>query len=171
MEEEMETQARQRHPALHGLKSVAVFVVTLAVTFAAASLGAAYLPGPWYEGLVKPRLTPPNLVFGPVWTVLYLLMGVAAGLVWRQAGFHRSRIALSLYLFQLSLNAAWSWLFFGRHQPAWAFGDIVLLWLAIVATTVAFSRISAVAAWLMTPYLAWVSFASYLNFMLWRLNA
>jgi tryptophan-rich sensory protein len=167
----MEAQHGQQPAAIRGWRSVAVFVVTLAVTFATASIGATNLPGPWYEGLAKPSLTPPNWVFGPVWTLLYLMMGVAAGLVWRKAGLHGARVALGLYLLQLVLNSAWSWLFFGLHQPGWAFADIVLLWLAIVATILAFQRISAAAALMMTPYLVWVSFASYLNFMLWRLNA
>jgi benzodiazapine receptor len=164
-------QPETQQPALRGPKAAAVFVIALAATFAAAGVGATNLPGPWYEGLQKPDLSPPNWVFGPVWMVLYAMMGVAAGLVWRQAGLRRAGAALALYLVQLCLNAAWSWLFFGLHQPAWALADIVLLWLAIVATIGAFSQISGAAAWLMTPYLAWVSFASYLNFMFWRLNA
>jgi translocator protein len=158
-------------PPLRGLQAVAVFVVCLAATFAAAAIGATNQPGPWYEGLEKPPLTPPNWVFGPVWTTLYLMMGVAAGLVWRQAGLRRGGAALALYGVQLGLNTAWSWLFFGLKEPGLAFIDIVVLWLAIVATTAAFARISPAAGWLMVPYLVWVSFASYLNLMIWRLNA
>jgi benzodiazapine receptor len=162
----MDTQHELQPTTRPAWRTAWVFVVTLAVTLAAASIGATNLPGPWYEGLVKPSLTPPNWVFGPVWTVLYLMMGWAAGLVWWQVGFRRAKMALGLYLLQLGLNAAWSWLFFGWHQPGWALACIVLLGLAIVATIWAFGRISAVAAWLMAPYLAWVSFASCLNFML-----
>jgi tryptophan-rich sensory protein len=150
---------------------VLAFVVAIAVTFAAAGVGAMNLPGPWYAQLQKPALTPPDWVFGPVWTLLYLLMAVAAGMVWQKVGLWHARVALGFYAVQLALNAAWSWLFFGLHQPGWALVDIGLLWLAIVATIAVFSRISAGAAWLTVPYLAWVSFASYLNFMLWRLNA
>lgn len=167
----MDTRTVRPQPALQGPKAMVVFAITLGLTFVVAGIGATYLPGPWYEGLEKPKLTPPNWVFGPVWTALYLLMAVAAGLVWRQAGFNGACMALFLYAVQLGLNAAWSWLFFGLHRPAWAFVDITLLGIAIVATIIAFGRISRIASWLMAPYLAWTIFAGYLNFMFWQLNA
>ena len=160
----------RRSESLAAWQRALAFVVAIAVTLAMAGVGATNLPGPWYAQLQKPALTPPDWVFGPVWTLLYLLMGVAAGLVWQKVGLRQARVALGLYLVQLALNAAWSWLFFGLHWPGWALVDIGLLWLAIAATIAAFSRISVAAAWLLAPYLAWVSFASYLNFMLWRLN-
>jgi tryptophan-rich sensory protein len=97
-------------------------------------------------------------------------MGVAAWLVWRAAGFRAARTALTLYLIQLALNALWSWLFFGWHLGAPAFADVLLLWVAIVATLVAFRRVRPLAAWLLAPYLLWVSFASALNFAVWQLN-
>lgn len=161
----------RRSESLPASQRVLAFVVAIAVTFAMASVGAMNLPGPWYAQLEKPALTPPGWVFGPVWTLLYLLMAVAAGMVWQRVGLRQARVALGLYFIQLALNAAWSWLFFGLHEPGWSLVDIGLLWLAIVATIAAFSRISVAAAWLLAPYLTWVSFASYLNFMLWRLNA
>lgn len=125
----------------------------------------------WYAGLAKPALNPPSWVFGPVWTFLYALMGIAAFLVWKQ-GWKRSevKIALGLFAFQLALNTLWSILFFGLENPAAGLIDIVLMWLAIVATIIAFARVSKTAAWLMLPYLAWVSFATYLNFSIWQLN-
>jgi tryptophan-rich sensory protein len=125
----------------------------------------------WYATLVKPSFNPPNWVFGPVWTTLYALMGVALFLVWR-AGLSSpgARAALALFAVQLALNFAWSWLFFGIHQPGWAFAEIVALWVAIAATIVTFFGISRAAGWLMSPYLAWVSFAAALNFAYWRLN-
>jgi translocator protein len=121
----------------------------------------------WYAGLAKPPWTPPDWVFGPVWSALYLSIAVAAWLVWRKGD---ARLPLVLFTFQLVFNAAWSWLFFGLHSPGIAFVDIVLLWAAIVATTIAFWSRSLVAGILFVPYLAWVSFATVLNFAIWRLN-
>jgi benzodiazapine receptor len=142
----------------------------LAVTFIAAWIGSRYMPGAWYASLVKPSWNPPNYLFGPVWSVLYVLMAVAAWLVWRKAGFSGAGPALVLFVVQLALNALWSYLFFGQHRPDLAFFDIVVLWAAIVIVAALFWRVDPVAGGLMVPYLAWVSFASYLNFTLWRLN-
>ena len=125
----------------------------------------------WYKTLTKPAWNPPDRVFGPVWTTLYVMMAIAAWLVWKPAGFKAAAMPLTLFATQLLLNVAWSWIFFGLHQPGWAFVEIVILWLAIVATTVAFFRCSNVAGCLMVPYLAWVSFASVLNFAIWWMNA
>jgi translocator protein len=155
---------RVRHPWL-GL------AVWLAVTFVAAFIGSRFEPGAWYDGLHKPPWNPPDWVFGPVWTVLYILMGVAAWLVWKTSGWDRARGALSLYLIQVALNAAWSWIFFGLQRPGLALAEIVVLWLAIGATLLAFRRHVPLAAWLLAPYLAWVTFAAVLNLSLWRLNA
>ena len=125
----------------------------------------------WYATLVRPALNPPGWVFGPVWTLLYLLMGVAAWLVWRKGwGKVDVKIALGLFSLQLILNAAWSIIFFGGHNPAVALIEILALWLAILGTMLAFGRVSKPAAWLLVPYLLWVSFATYLNFAIWTLN-
>ena len=124
----------------------------------------------WFETIAKPSWNPPNSVFGPVWTTLYVLMAIAAWLVWKPAGFKAAAMPLTIFGIQLLLNAAWSWIFFGLHQPGWAFCEIMVLLLAILATTWAFFRCSAVAGWLLVPYLAWVSFACALNFAIWRLN-
>lgn len=126
----------------------------------------------WYATLARPALNPPSWVFGPVWTTLFALMGIAAFLVWR-AGWHRKevKIALGIFLVQLVFNTLWSIIFFGLHNPGAAFAEIVALWLAIVSTIVLFARISKPAAWLLAPYIAWVSFAAYLNYMLWMLNS
>jgi tryptophan-rich sensory protein len=142
----------------------------LLASFAAAWIGSRYLPGPWYEGLAKPIWTPPNAVFAPVWTLLYLLMAVAAWLVWRRAGFTRARVALSLFIVQLVLNALWSYLFFGAQRPDLAFVDIVALWVVILVVAVQFWREVRVAGVLMLLYLAWVTFATGLNFALWQMN-
>ena len=125
----------------------------------------------WYPSLAKPPFNPPSWVFGPVWTLLYIMMGVAAYLVW-QKGWENEivRVALALYLVQLILNGLWSILFFGMQSPSLAFAEIILLWLAIAATVVWFWRVSPAAGILLLPYEAWVSFAALLNGSLWILN-
>lgn len=142
------------------------------VTFLAAALGgrASISAADFYAGLALPAWAPPASVFGPVWTVLYALMALAAWLVWRQGGWRQAKPALALYLLQLALNVLWSWLFFGWKQGALAFADILLLLVLIVATVVAFHRVRPAAAWLLLPYLAWVAFASALNFAVWQAN-
>lgn len=149
-------------------------IISLAVTFS-APLIASFVTAPagseWYANLNKPSFTPPGWIFGPVWTVLYILMAVSAGLVWHKglAG-PIVRMALAFYLLQLVLNGLWMPLFFGVRMPLLAFIDIVLLWAAIILTILAFARVSRYAAMLMLPYLAWTSFAAVLNFSLWYLN-
>jgi translocator protein len=151
-------------------RSAVALVVWLALSFSAAAIGGLFMPGDWYAALKKPSWNPPNWIFGPVWTALYTVMAVAAWLVWRRGSFASHRVALSLFLTQLVLNALWSPLFFGLRQPAAAFGDILLLWLSLLATTIAFWRVRLLAGILLAPYLAWVTFASALNFALWMLN-
>jgi benzodiazapine receptor len=142
----------------------------LLACFAAASMGGFFTPGEWYVGLEKPSWNPPTWVFGPVWTALYTMMAVAAWLVWKRGGFAIQRKPLMLFLVQLFLNAAWTPFFFGLHWPGGALVVIILLWLAIAATLIVFWSVSRPAAWLLVPYLVWVSFASVLNGALWRLN-
>jgi len=145
-------------------------ILWLVVSLAAGWFGSRFTPGEWYAGLAKPSWNPPSSVFAPVWSTLYVLMGVAAWLVWRKVGFAGAPVALGLFALQLVLNALWSYLFFGIHQPSVAFLDIVVLWLAILATTTGFWRASVPAGVLLLPYLCWVGFASALNFQLWQLN-
>lgn len=152
------------------MKSAIGLTVWLAITFAAAWMGSRHMPGEWYASLAKPSWNPPNWIFAPVWSVLYVLMGVAAWLVWRRAGFSGAGTALGLFAVQLMLNALWSYLFFGLHRIDLALLDIVILWAAILAVTVLFWRVHKWAGGLMLPYIAWVSFASLLNVVLWRLN-
>lgn len=153
-------------------KQIVGFVAWLAVSFAAAAIGAAasIQAGPFYVQLVRPAWAPPAGVFGPVWTILYALMGVAAWLIWRIDGFRTARKALTLFLVQLVVNALWSWLFFGWHLGGLAFADIVLLWVLIVSTLIAFWRLTPLAGALLVPYLLWVSFAAVLNYSVWQLN-
>jgi len=150
--------------------SIVALAGFVAACFLAALTGVRFPPGPWYERLNKPAWRPPNWLFAPVWTVLYVMMAVAGWLVWRQAGFAGAGVALIVYALQLILNAAWTPLFFGLRRPDLGLVDIVLLWLSIVAAIALFFPISVVAALLLVPYLAWVAFAGALNFALWRLN-
>jgi len=142
------------------------------VTFFAAALGAraSISASSFYAGLVLPVWAPPASLFGPVWTVLYAMMALAAFLVWRAHGWRAAAPALHLYLLQLGINALWSWLFFGWKQGALAFADILLLLVLIVATLVAFWRVHKLAACMLLPYLAWVGFASVLNYAFWQAN-
>jgi benzodiazapine receptor len=124
----------------------------------------------WYHGLRKPAFNSPSWVFGPVWTTLYLLMAIAAWRVAESAPSPMRTTAMLLFAVQLALNLAWSWIFFRRHAIRAAFAELVIMWLAIGATTLAFAQISPAAAWLMAPYWAWVTFASLLNAAIARLN-
>ena len=144
----------------------------LVVSFAASAVGAAasIQARSFYSQLAQPAWAPPAWLFGPVWTVLYAMMAIAAWLVWRSGGFRANRIALSFFLVQLVLNAFWSWLFFAWQRGALAFTDIVLLWVFIVVTLVSFWRVRPLSGVLLIPYLLWVSFASVLNYSVWQLN-
>jgi len=144
-----------------------VLIGFVLVTALAATTGAKFMPGTWYASLAKPSWTPPNWLFGPVWTVLYIMIAVAGWLVWREAGWSAP---LVFWGAQLILNTAWSVIMFGAHKIGWALADLVLLWLAIVGFIVTAWPISSTAALLFVPYLAWASFAGALNFAVWRLN-
>lgn len=142
------------------------------LSFAAAAVGAlaSIQARAFYGQLAQPPWAPPAAVFGPVWTLLYALMGLAAWQVWRAGGWSRRRVALGLFVAQLAANAGWSWLFFGWHLGGAAFADIVVLWLLLVATVRVFWRARPVAGALLLPYLGWVSFAAALNWRVWQLN-
>lgn len=154
-------------------RGVLALLVSLGLALGAGAIGglatASSIPT-WYAGLAKPDFNPPNGVFGPVWTTLYVLMAVAAWRVWRTPPDRRRSVALVLYGAQLVLNLLWSLVFFGLRQPGWALVDIAMLLAAVVATAVAFWRIDRPAGLMLAPYAAWVSFASVLNFEIWRLN-
>lgn len=154
-------------------RSIVALAVFLALSFAASAIGGLFtfpaIPG-WYQGLEKPSWTPPDALFGPVWTALYILMAVAAWLVWKRGGWTAQRGPLTLWGVQLVLNSLWSILFFGMRNPALGLMGIVILWLAILATLIAFWKVSRLAGGLLIPYLAWVSYASALNYSIFRLN-
>ncbi|MBB3978169.1 tryptophan-rich sensory protein [Rhizobium azooxidifex] len=138
--------------------------------FAAGFTGAVFRPGEWYKRLDKPAWRPPDQLFAPVWTLLYAMIALSGWLVWRAGELSDAALPLTVYTLQLILNAAWSPIFFGLHRVDLAFFEIILLWLSIAATIVLFYPISPGAAVLLLPYLAWVSFASALNFAIWRRN-
>ncbi|WP_337174862.1 TspO/MBR family protein [Paludisphaera sp.] len=152
--------------------ALAGFVAVVAVAGALGSWATYPSLRHWYEGLRKPSWTPPGWLFGPVWSTLYLLMAASAWRVWRRddAPAGRRKEALACWGFQLALNVGWSWLFFGLHRPTLAFVELVALWLAILATIVATARVDRPAAWMLAPYLAWVTFAGALNGTIARLN-
>lgn len=157
--------SRRRDIGYGALAIAAVMVVSLA-----GQLATYPNLAPWYAGLVKPSFNPPNWVFAPVWTTLYLLMAFAAWRILRLAPSPARRSALLLFFVQLALNAAWSWMFFAAHSPLLGLVNIVPQWLAIVATILAFHRLDRVAAWCLVPLAAWVAYASALNAALWWLN-
>ena len=144
----------------------------LGISFLAAALGgvASANAGEFYESLAKPAWAPPSSVFGPVWSVLYLLIGIAAWLVWKKAGFAGARRALALFVAQLLANALWTWIFFAWRQGALAFAEILVLWIMIAATVLLFWRINRLGGVLLLPYLAWVSFAAALTYAIWQRN-
>jgi tryptophan-rich sensory protein len=127
--------------------------------------------GTWYVDLVKPSFNPPSWLFAPVWTSLFILMGIAAYLVWRKGlDKKENKSALLIFIFQLSLNLFWSFIFFTLHNPGVAFTEIISLWFAILATIIAFFQISKAAGYLLIPYILWVTFAAFLNYNIWQLN-
>lgn len=149
-------------------------VISIVVCQGAGVIGSVFttraIPT-WYAALQKPAFTPPNWLFAPAWGTLYLLMGIAAFLVWR-VGLENKQVKTALYFFliQLVLNTMWSVVFFGMQSPLYGVIVIIILWVAILLTILKFARISAVAAWLLVPYILWVSFASALNISVWLLN-
>ncbi|HEX6100403.1 MAG TPA: TspO/MBR family protein [Thermoanaerobaculia bacterium] len=147
-------------------------IVWVALPLLAGAMGgiASTSAPAFYAQLLKPAWAPPPWLFGPVWTVLYLMMGIAALLVFRSAPWSRTRTALSFFAIHLVVNAAWSWLFFHWHLGAGSFAGIAMLWLMIVASVAWFARFRRSAALLLMPYLAWVTFAAVLNWTLWQRN-
>jgi len=142
----------------------------LVAMFAAAGAFASLDAPTFYGALSRPSWAPPPAIFGPVWTLLYALMAIAAWRVWRDAGFANAGAALTIFIVQLVLNGAWSWLFFSLQKGLWAMADIVALWCAIALTLLLFARRDRPAALMLVPYLAWVTFAACLNYSVWQRN-
>lgn len=147
---------------------------SLVLTLAAAAIGGAVTARPvqtWYRTIRKPTWNPPDWLFGPVWTILYILMGISLWRVWRIGwDLGAVRTAVLLFLAQLVLNVLWSVIFFGQRQLGWGVLELILLWACLLATMIAFFGLQPLAGWLLVPYLAWVTFAGFLNFTVWRLN-
>lgn len=148
-------------------------IISILIAEAAGLIGSVFTAASvksWYLTLVKPSWNPPSWLFGPVWTSLYALMGLSAYLIWQEKNKAGLKLALGIYVLQLILNIIWSGLFFGLKNPGLAFAEIIVLLVFIIVTLVLFWRINRFAGMLLIPYLAWVLFASYLNYTIWRLN-
>lgn len=155
-------------------KDYFLLIISVAISLGAGLIGSIFtLTGPdsWYAAINKPFFNPPNWLFGPVWTILFIIMGIALFLVWRR-GWRQDgvRKALKSFFIQLGFNIVWSYFFFTLENPRLAFLEIIALWLAIVATMISFYAVERRAAWLLWPYLAWVSFAAFLNYSIWIIN-
>lgn len=147
--------------------------VFVSLSLGAGTIGGRLVPpalGSWFAQLRRPAWTPPISTFAFIWTAVYILMGVAAFLLWDEVGFQEGEAALLLFFIQLALNAAWGWIFFGLQLPGAAFADNVALWVVVLVTTIAFWRLRRAAGAMMVPYLAWVSFVIVLNATIWRMN-
>ncbi len=164
------------------LDNIFKLVIAVGVSEAAGIIGAIFTVSAiptWYATLAKPALNPPAWIFGPVWTTLYFLMGISLFLIWKRYSLICAdrriariwKIGIGLFIFQLVLNVFWSIIFFGWHNPGWAFVEIIFLWLVILATIIMFAKTYRSAAWLLAPYIIWVSFAGYLNFSIWQMNS
>ncbi len=157
--------------AANRTEGIIALIGWLLLTFSAAATGMFVKTGGWYAELAKPAWNPPSWVFGPVWTTLYIMMAVAAWLAWQRGGWKAQCGPLSLYLVQWVLNALWTPLFFGLQRPGLAFAEILILFLMVMATAIAFLRVRRLAGMMLVPYAVWVGFAAALNFTIWRLNA
>lgn len=163
----------KRKPAHSPVQRIAYAAVSVAIAQSAGLIGTVFTVSAiptWYRTLDKPVFAPPNWVFAPVWTILYTLMGIASFLIWEKRDRRDVRDTLLLYAAHLALNALWSVLFFGLENPGLAFIEIVLMWVTLGVTMIRFHRIKPLAAYLLVPYLLWVSFAAILNFGIWLLN-
>ncbi|MEP6845486.1 MAG: TspO/MBR family protein [Panacibacter sp.] len=159
-------------PSAKVINSIKLFLslaLTLTVGFA-ASLVTSKSSGTWYTALHKPFFNPPKWLFAPVWSVLYVLMAISFYLVWKQVETAKRNVALFVFVLQLALNGIWSFIFFNMREMGWALVDITILWVMIIVTMNLFAPSSKLAAWLMYPYLLWVTFATLLNFSIWELN-
>ena len=152
------------------MKLVISILIPLLIGAAAGMFTSSGVNG-WYALANKPWFNPPNWIFAPVWTALYVMMGISLFLIWKtEADKNIKQVAIFLFIAQLVLNFFWSFIFFKLQPPGWAFAEIILMWVMILLTILWFGKINAAAAWLLVPYICWVSFASVLNYSIWRLN-
>jgi translocator protein len=157
------------------MNNILKIIIAIAIPLIAGGISGFFTTSEisgWYQTITKPSWNPPNWLFGPVWTMLYILMGIALYLVWKNETAEASikRTAIILFAIQLLLNFFWSLIFFKQHQIGWAFIEIIAMWFFILLTIFAFAKVNTAAAWLLVPYICWVSFASILNYTIWKLN-
>ena len=156
------------------MKPIFKLIISIAIPLAVGGIAGIFTSSSvngWFTTITKPSFNPPNWLFAPVWTALYIMMGIAFFLIWKSdAATKIKNAAMGLFFLQLAFNFLWSFIFFYAHQPGWALVDILLMWLAILCTIIYFTKISAIATWLMVPYICWVSFATVLNYAIWKLN-
>lgn len=145
-------------------------IIWIIICFVPAVIGSQFGPGDWYQSLAKPNWNPPNWIFGPVWTLLYLFMGISVWIIWKDYGLRTAAIPIGFFIAQLILNALWSWFFFGLENVGLAFIDIIALWTLILITMIMFWKLNTWSGVLLVPYIAWVSFATVLNYNIWQLN-
>lgn len=159
---------------MHSMKPILKFIVAVTIPLAVGAVAGFFTSSSvkgWFTTLHKPSFNPPSWLFAPVWTILYILMGVALFLIWKNNTEPQlKKTAITLFFVQLAFNFLWSFIFFYAQQPGWALVDIILLWLMILFTILSFGKISTAAAWLLLPYICWVSFATILNYSIWKLN-
>lgn len=161
----------KKHAKISNLAKLLISIIGVQIVAFLGSLFTMSSVSTWYATLPKPSFNPPSWVFGPVWTILFLMMAVAAYLIWKKGWKHREvRVALYVFIGQLALNLLWSVLFFGLHSPLAALYEIIILWLAILLTILVFYKISKPAAYLLIPYILWVTFAAVLNFAIWNIS-
>jgi len=157
------------------MNNIVKLIISIIIPVAAGATSGFFTAsgvGGWYQGINKPSWNPPGWIFGPVWTTLYVLMGISLFLIWKsEIASDYKRNALILFAIQLTLNFFWSFIFFNQNQIGWAFVEIIALWLLILLTIFAFASINKTAAWLLVPYISWVSFAAILNYTIWKLNS
>ena len=156
------------------MNNIVKLIIAIAIPVAVGAASGFFTVtgvGSWYQTINKPSWNPPGWVFGPVWTTLYVLMGIALFLVWKSdiiAGMKKT--AITLFAVQLILNFSWSLIFFNQQQIGWALVEIIVMWIFILLTIFAFAPVNKIAAWLLVPYISWVSFATILNYTIWKLN-
>jgi len=156
------------------MNNIVKLIIAIAIPVAVGAASGFFTVtgvGSWYQTINKPSWNPPGWIFGPVWTSLYVMMGIALYLVWKSdAGVVLKKAAISLFTVQMALNFFWSLIFFNQHQIGWALVEIIALWFFILLTIFAFAQVNKTAAWLLVPYISWVSFATILNYTIWKLN-
>lgn len=157
------------------MNNIAKLIISVAIPVAVGTTSGFFTVsgvGSWYQTINKPSWNPPGWIFGPVWTTLYIMMGIALYQVWKtDAAATLKKTAILLFALQLVLNFFWSLIFFNQHQVGWAIVEILVMWVFILLTIFAFARVNKLAAWLLVPYISWVSFASILNYTIWKLNS